>query len=115
MTGKLVALVTCGSAAEAERIARTLVDERLAACVNIQKSRVLSIYRWKGKVERAREVLLLVKTSARHFRKLERRIRQLHSYQTPEIIALPVAAGSAPYLSWLEDSLAPKSRKPRTK
>ncbi|HVB34022.1 MAG TPA: divalent-cation tolerance protein CutA [Patescibacteria group bacterium] len=115
MTGKLVVLVTCANAAEAGRIARTLVGERLAACVNIQRSPVLSIYRWKGNVERARETLLLVKTSARLYRKLERRIRQLHSYQTPEIVALPIAHGSRAYLGWLDESLAPKARNRRKK
>lgn len=115
MTGKLVVMVTCANAPEAGRIARTLVGERLAACVNIQSSPVRSIYRWKGKVERARETLMLVKTSARIYRKLERRIRQLHSYQTPEIIALPIASGSRAYLDWLDQSLAPEARNPRKK
>jgi periplasmic divalent cation tolerance protein len=110
MTGKLVVLVTCGSAREAGRIAQTLVEERLAACVNIQKVPVLSVYRWKGKVEHAREVLLVIKTSARHFANLERRIRQIHSYETPEIVALPIAAASRPYLAWLDESLAPEIR-----
>lgn len=115
MTGKLVVLVTCGNAREAGRIARALVRERLAACVNIPKASVQSVYRWKGKVEQAKEVLLIVKTSARQFPSLERRVRQLHSYQTPEIVAVPIAAGSQAYLNWLDESLAPKSGKRRKK
>jgi periplasmic divalent cation tolerance protein len=110
MTGKLVVFVTCGNAREAQRIARTLVEERLAACVNIHQAAVRSVYRWKGKVEQAREVLLAIKTSSRLFSRLERRVRVLHSYDTPEIIALPIAAGSRPYLAWVSESVA----QPRT-
>lgn len=105
MTGKLVILVTCGNAREADRIARALVEERLAACVNIHQAAVRSVYRWKGKVERARQILLVVKTSSRLFPRLRRRVKELHSYQTPEILALPVAAGSRDYLAWIEESL----------
>jgi periplasmic divalent cation tolerance protein len=101
---EVVVLVTSGSRKEARRIARTLVGEKLAACANIVGAPVESIYRWKGRIETAREILLLVKTSRRHFRALERRIRELHSYDVPEIIALPIAAGSAGYLRWIEDS-----------
>ncbi|HVB98671.1 MAG TPA: divalent-cation tolerance protein CutA [Candidatus Dormibacteraeota bacterium] len=115
MTGKLVVLVTCANLREANRIAQTLVGERLAACVNVQKSPVASVYRWQGKVERAREILLLAKTSARLFPRLERRVRQLHSYQTPEIMALPIAAGSRAYLNWIGESLAPQGRDRRGK
>jgi periplasmic divalent cation tolerance protein len=102
---EVVVLVTCRSRREARRIARTLVEEKLAACVNIAGAPVESIYRWKGRVETAREILLLVKTSRRHFRALERRIRELHSYDVPEVIALPIAEGSAEYLRWIKDSL----------
>jgi periplasmic divalent cation tolerance protein len=109
MHGKLVVLVTCANASEAERIAQALVEERLAACVNIHAS-VRSIYRWQGKVERAREVPLTIKTSGRFFPRLERRIRELHRYDTPEIVALPVATGSRDYLLWIEASLAPTRR-----
>ena len=115
MMGKVVVLVTCANAREAGRIARTLVEERLAACVNIPSATIVSVYRWKGKVERAREVLLIVKTSTHHFAELERRVRQMHSYQTPEIIALPVAAGSRSYLAWLDESLDPARTKRRKK
>jgi periplasmic divalent cation tolerance protein len=104
MTDKIVVLVTCGAAKEARKIARALVEQRLAACVNILQSPVQSIYRWKSKVESAREVLLLIKTTRRRFAALQRAIRTLHSYDTPEIIALPIAAGSRDYLAWISDS-----------
>jgi periplasmic divalent cation tolerance protein len=106
MKGKLVVLVTCANRREAERIARALVEERLAACVNVVEGRVLSIYRWKGKIEKAREVLLLVKTSQAVFSRLERRIQAQHSYETPEIVGLPIVAGSRRYLDWMEESIA---------
>lgn len=106
MKGQLVVLVTCANATEARRIAQALVEERLAACVNIHAA-ARSIYRWQGKVERAREIPVTIKTSSRLFPRLERRIRELHSYDTPEIVALPVAAGSRNYLLWIEASLAP--------
>ncbi len=106
MKGKLVVLVTCANRREAGRIARALVEERLAACVNIQAGAVESVYRWKGKVERGREILLLIKTSRTVFSRLERRIKEIHSYQTPEIIALPIVAGSRGYLDWMDESVA---------
>lgn len=102
---KIVVLTTCGSVREARRIARRLVETRLAACVNVGRSPVESIYRWKGNVESAREFLLVIKTSAIKFSRLERAIRELHSYEVPEIIALPVVAGSHNYLAWLDESL----------
>ncbi|HEX4642950.1 MAG TPA: divalent-cation tolerance protein CutA [Candidatus Acidoferrales bacterium] len=102
MTDKCVVLVTCGSLAEATRIARAVVELRLAACVNILPGALTSIYRWKGKVESARERLLLIKTSRKRLPKLQAQIERLHSYEVPEFIALPVAAGSRRYLAWLE-------------
>ena len=110
MTDKLVVLVTCRSAKEAERIARRLVQARLAACGNIVRSPVRSIYRWKDKIESAREFLLVIKTSRRRFPELQAAIKHLHSYEVPEIIALPIAAGSQGYLSWLAESLAPRKK-----
>ena len=104
MTDKCVVLVTCGSAAEAKRIARALVEARLAACVNLLPGAVTSIYRWKGKVESARERLLLIKTSRNRLAKLQAAIGRLHSYDLPEIIALPIVAGSRAYLDWIEES-----------
>ena len=105
MTEKLVVLVTCSNAAEARRIARAVVQARLAACVNILPGAVTSIYRWKGKVESASEKLLLMKTSRKRLAKLRSAVERLHSYDVPEFIALPVAAGSRAYLAWMEESL----------
>ncbi len=115
MTGKLVVFVTCGNAREAQRIARALVDERLAACVNLHPSTVQSVYRWQGKVEQARETLLTIKTSSRLFPRLEHRVKQLHSYRTPEILGVPVAAGSRDYLKWMDESLEPRPPRQRWK
>lgn len=98
----MVVLVTCGSEEEAEKIARSLVEARLAACVNVL-SPIRSIYRWEGKIYDEREWLLLVKTRAERFGELEERIRSLHSYSVPEIIGLPVVEGSSPYLDWLKE------------
>jgi periplasmic divalent cation tolerance protein len=105
LTDKLVVLVTCSSAAEARRIARAVVEARLAACVNILPGAVTSVYRWKGKAESARERLLLIKTSSKRIAKLRSEIERLHSYDVPEFIALPIAAGSPKYLAWLEECL----------
>lgn len=99
-----VVLVTCGSLAEARRIARQAVDSRLAACVSILLGPVESVYRWKGSVERTREVLLMIKTTQGRLAALEEKILKLHSYDTPEIIALPVVAGLPDYLRWVTDN-----------
>lgn len=107
MTDKRVVLVTCSSEEEASRIARALVVERLAACVNILESPVRSIYRWKGRVETAMEHLLVIKTRRARLRALEAIVKRLHSYDTPEMIALPVAEGSRRYLAWLDESVRP--------
>jgi len=111
MTDKLVVLVTCASAAEAKRIARAVVEARLAACVNILPGTVQSIYRWKGKVESSRERLLFIKTSRKHLEKLQAAVEQMHSYDVPEFIALPIVAGSPAYFGWLEECLKKPSRK----
>jgi len=110
MTDKIVVLVTCGSANEARRMARTLVEGRLAACVNIVQTPLMSVYRWKGRVESAKEFLLLIKTTRGRFAALERGIRRLHSYDVPEIIALPVERGSLSYLAWLSESVSRSKR-----
>ena len=102
MTDKVLVLVTCGSAAEARRIAQAVVEARLAACVNILPGMVTSIYRWKGKVESAQERLLLVKTSRKRLARLQAEVVRLHSYDVPEFIALPIVAGSRAYLAWVE-------------
>lgn len=101
----VVVLVTYGSRAEAQRIAREIVSRRLAACANLLETSVQSVYRWKGRVEKAREFLLLIKTSARRLPALEAEVRRLHSYDVPEFIALPIIAGSPAYLAWLEKCL----------
>ncbi|MBV8357559.1 MAG: divalent-cation tolerance protein CutA [Deltaproteobacteria bacterium] len=88
---------------EARKIAQALVEERLAACVNIVGP-VHSIYRWRGTIESANEFMLVIKTSMRHFSKLEQRVRELHSYEVPEIVAVTLAAGSKPYVAWLAES-----------
>lgn len=96
----VVVLVTAGSADEAHRIGRALVEERLAACVNVVGP-IRSIYRWQDAVEEAEEHLLVVKARARDVAALGERVRALHSYDVPEVLALPVTAGSEPYLAWL--------------
>ena len=101
----VVVLVTAGDAEEAARIGRTLVEERLAACANVVGP-IRSVYRWRGAVEEGVEHLLLVKARAAELPALEARVRALHSYQVPEVLALPVAAGSAAYLAWLAESTA---------
>ena len=115
MTDKVVVLVTCGNAQEAKRIARALVERRLAACVNVLGTRVRSTYRWKGKVETAAEYLLLIKTSKKRFPALRGEIERLHSYGVPEVIAVPIAEGSPAYLRWLGECLRPVRGKPRRK
>ncbi len=105
MTDKFVVLVTCSTPAEAQRIARAVVNARLAACVNILPGAVQSIYRWKGKIESAHERLLLIKTSRKRLAKLQAAVERLHPYDVPEFIAIPIAMGSSGYLSWIEESL----------
>lgn len=100
MTGNIIVLSTCGSLEEAQRIARELVERRQAACVNILPA-VHSIYRWQGNVEEASEVLLLAKTQAARYTEVEQSIRELHSYTTPEIVAVPIAKGLPAYLDWI--------------
>jgi periplasmic divalent cation tolerance protein len=105
MTDKIVVLVTCGSAKEAQRIARALVEQRLAACGNMLEGPVRSIYRWKGKVQSANEYLLVIKTSRKRFAAVRDAVKGLHSYDVPEIIALPIAEGSPDYLKWIAESV----------
>ena len=99
----IVTLCTVPDRECGEKIARALVDEHLAACVNIVPG-VASVYRWKGKVERAEECLLIIKTGVSRFDVLKRRIQELHPYELPEIIALPIIHGSREYLKWITDS-----------
>ncbi len=98
----LIVLCTCPDPATAERIAETVVNERLAACVNIVPD-LTSVYRWEGQVQRNTELLLLIKTRQAVYSLLESRIRELHPYQIPEIVALPNQTGSSAYLSWIAD------------
>jgi periplasmic divalent cation tolerance protein len=100
-----IVLVTCGSVAEARRIARAVVSKRLAACVNTHSAPVESVYWWKGKVETGREYLLVMKTAARRVAALEKEVLRLHSYETPEFLVMEIAAGSDDYLSWLQEVL----------
>jgi periplasmic divalent cation tolerance protein len=100
-----IVLTTASSRDEAKRIAKALVEERLAACVNLVGG-VESIYRWQGKVEEAAEVLLLIKTNVEKLEALETAVRRLHSYEVPEFLIFEVNGGSAAYLKWLDDSLA---------
>lgn len=104
MTDKLLILATAGSEPEAKRIAQTLVERQLAACVNIVP-RVLSIYRWQGKLETAEEFLLLIKTAKQKEAAVQAAIRELHSYDLPECISLSIEGGSADYLKWITESL----------
>ncbi len=96
----VVVLMTAGSREEAARLAEMLVGARLAACVQIMPE-MESVYRWKGRVQPEPEVLLLAKTVRSSFAELEREVRALHSYETPEIVALPVTDVTTPYLEWL--------------
>ena len=105
MTAAVVVLSTAGSQDEAERIATALVEERLAACVNLIAP-LTSIYRWHGAVERASEVLLVIKTRRRLAPRLIRRLGALHSYDVPEAIVLPIETGARRYLAWLRGETA---------
>jgi periplasmic divalent cation tolerance protein len=104
-SGVIIVLVTCPNRRVAGSIARALVVEHLAACANIIPG-LTSIYRWEGKLCRDREVLVLVKTRRSRFAALARRVRGLHPYSVPEIIALPVALGSQAYLTWVTEATA---------
>ncbi len=107
MTDKIVVLSTCKSAEEAAQIARALVEKKLAACVSVMPA-VRSFYRWKGAVEDEQESLLVIKSSRGLFDQLRVEIEKLHSYELPEVIALPIVDGSEGYLEWLERELAAK-------
>ena len=117
-TGERVVLVTCGSKGEGRKIAKMVVGAGLAACVNIVSAPVESVYRWKGKVESAKEILLVMKTTAPRLKELEKQVTKLHSYEVPEFLVLGVEGGSAAYLSWVHESVpgstGEKKRKTRT-
>jgi len=105
MTDKRIVLSTTGSAAEAHKIAHHLVENQLAACVNIVPN-IQSIYRWQGKVESSQEWLLVIKTTAEKFKIVRDAIRELHSYDLPECVAIAIEDGSAQYLEWIGESVA---------
>ena len=98
-----IVLSTTSSREEAQRIARTLVEERLAACVNLVEN-VTSIYRWKGAVEESLEIMLIIKCNVEKLAAIETRLHQMHSYDVPEFLVLPVEGGSSAYLRWLRES-----------
>ena len=100
VTQALSIYVVAADSAEAERIAETLIEERLAACVNIL-GEIRSVYRWEGKIERAGEVALIAKTTVDCFEQLAKRVRDMHSYKTPAIVAWPIVTGDADYLKWI--------------
>lgn len=98
----IVVYITTPNEDEAANIAKTLVEERLAGCVNILKG-VRSIYRWQGKIEDDSEALMIIKTQRMLFDSLQKRVKEIHSYTVPEIIAMPIVDGSSDYLSWLKE------------
>jgi len=106
--------VMAGNEDEAAKIARALVEERLAACVNILGP-VRSVYRWRGAIEDEREYLLVIKSQARLYSRVERKVRELHSYEVPEIIAVAITQGSKPYLDWLIESTATRRAHPTSR
>jgi periplasmic divalent cation tolerance protein len=109
VTDKIVILVTAGSQAEGKKIARHLVETKLAACVNISQP-IESVYRWEGKIAEEGEFLLIIKSTRELFPEIEAEILKVHSYHTPEIICLPVIEGSRDYLQWVSDSVKPAAR-----
>jgi len=102
MSEFIVVLVTCGSEEEALKIAHSLVEDRLAACVNLV-SPVRSVYRWGGKIWDEKEWILIIKTQRERFEELEKKVKSIHSYSVPEIVGLPIVEGASPYLKWLEE------------
>jgi periplasmic divalent cation tolerance protein len=99
-----IALTTVGSVEEGQKLARLLVERRLAACVNLIPN-LTSVYRWQGAIEEAAEVLLVMKTTSEKLPALEAAVRELHSYEVPEFVVLDVESASRPYLDWLADSV----------
>jgi periplasmic divalent cation tolerance protein len=104
MTDKIVVLSTCATEKDAERLARVLLDARLAACVNVIP-RVSSFYHWKGAIESADECLLLIKSSRPLFEALKVELEKVHPYEVPEVIAVPIVEGAANYLNWITANL----------
>ncbi len=104
MTDKVVIMVTASSRRECRKIANRLIDEQLAACVNITQP-IQSVYRWEGRIERSKEFLMFIKTRRDLFQRIRAEIALIHSYHTPEIICLPIIDGSPNYLQWVSDSI----------
>jgi len=100
-----VVLVTCATLEEARKIARDVVEKRLAACVNIVTHAVESFYTWEGKIEDSSEYLLIMKTSEERVEELQKEVLAIHSYDTPEFVVLPIVAGSEGYLKWVGESV----------
>jgi periplasmic divalent cation tolerance protein len=111
MTDKIVVLSTCANEEEAGKLARVLVEERLAACVSVIPG-VRSFYHWKGAVESSAECLLVIKTSRELFAPLRLAMDRLHSYDVPEVLALPIVDGAPSYLDWLDASIGEGTAKP---
>lgn len=101
-----IVLVTCGTLTEGRRIARNVVKKRLSACVNVFLGPVESVYSWKGQIEKAREYVIMIKTTEKRLEELQKLVKKLHSYDVPEFVALPIVAGSEEYLGWLKDSVS---------
>jgi len=108
MSDAIVVFMTASSADEARRIAQQLVESQLAACVQLLPE-IESIYRWNGEVQREKEVLILVKTTADNFAQLDQSVRAIHSYETPEIVAVRISDISGPYRTWLNESVSASS------
>jgi periplasmic divalent cation tolerance protein len=104
MTDKIIVLSTCGSEDEAHKLAHSLVEQRLAACVNVVAG-IRSFYRWEGKIEKSDEYLLVIKSSRDRMALLRAAIEREHSYEVPEVVALPIVDGSQNYLNWLQANL----------
>ena len=105
MTDAIAVFMTAGNRDEALRIAEVLVEKKLAACVQVLPQ-MDSVFRWQGKIERQNEVLLIAKTVSTKFAALEKAVRANHSYEMPEIVAVPITEGSRPYLEWLSDNVS---------
>ena len=107
---EIVILITSSSKEEAKKLTRVLIEEKLAACVNIL-SGVESLYWWKGKIESSKEWMLVVKTLGKMANKIVKRVKEIHSYEIPEVIALPIVQGNKDYLQWISDALTLRKKK----